>query len=370
MVKAIQVQDRSFKSFQVAIPMASNLVFINTSGPDDSKSHAKRKAVRSQAARDRSQPSNSKAEGATRRRHRKLLSVEIDVDIYGSETSGSASPPTSADNKNFDYQAPRELAYIEEDAQEEDTGLDIGKSPDLMLGKMPGAGWTHPFVPYPNRHFVPAILSHCKLNASCITANVVVFLSRVAAKTVCAKASADPPDLSTMAVDIPELDHPGTKGALRSIWFPMVLAEQAVLNVVVLTATSNYVSVHQTQCSAEVLWQLKENAISSINRGLGHPELATSDQMIGAVAKMAAYEAGFAGDEEQYHVHMKGLTKMVELRGGLQALGLNGLLARMLLWIDLNAAFLLNTQLYFPHTNALPGHTVPQPNPGHFLGES
>lgn len=172
-------------------------------------------------------------------------------------------------------------------------------------------------------------------------------------------------DLSKMAVDIPELDHPGAKGSLRSLWFPMVISEQATLNVVILTAAFHYLSINGQQCKPEVLYKMKQDAITAINQGLRDSALATSDQLIGAVAKMAAYEAGFAGDEAQYHMHMKGLVKMVELRGGLGSLGLNGLLARMLLWIDLNAAFLLQTQLYFPHTNALPGHT---PNPGHFLG--
>lgn len=172
-------------------------------------------------------------------------------------------------------------------------------------------------------------------------------------------------DLSKMAVDIPELDHPGAKGSLRSLWFPMVISEQATLNVVILTAAFHYLSINGQQCKPEVLYKMKQDAITAINQGLRDSALATSDQLIGAVAKMAAYEAGFAGDEAQYHMHMKGLVKMVELRGGLGSLGLNGLLARMLLWIDLNAAFLLQTQLYFPHTNALPGHT---PSPGHFLG--
>lgn len=168
-----------------------------------------------------------------------------------------------------------------------------------------------------------------------------------------------------MAVDIPELDHPGAKGSLRSLWFPMVISEQATLNVVILTAAFHYLSINGQQCKPEVLYKMKQDAITAINQGLRDSALATSDQLIGAVAKMAAYEAGFAGDEAQYHMHMKGLVKMVELRGGLGSLGLNGLLARMLLWIDLNAAFLLQTQLYFPHTNALPGHI---PSPGHFLG--
>ena len=102
---------------------------------------------------------------------------------------------------------------------------------------------------------------------------------------------------------------------------------------------------------------MKQHAITAINRGLQDPTLATSDQLIGAVAKMAAYEAGFAGDEGQYHMHMKGLVKMVELRGGLGSLGLHGLLARMLLWIDLNAAFLLETHLYFPRPKSRPGQS-------------
>lgn len=150
----------------------------------------------------------------------------------------------------------------------------------------------------------------------------------------------------------------------------MAIADQAMLNVVILTATSNYISVHQTQCTPEVLWKLKEDALASVNRGLQDPQLAASDQMIGAVAKMAAYEAGFAGDEKQYRIHMSGLTKMVELRGGLGSLGLNGLLARMLLWIDLNAAFILNTKTHFSHPNPLPGHTGAHPNRGQFLEES
>lgn len=61
---------------------------------------------------------------------------------------------------------------------------------------------------------------------------------------------------------------------------------------------------------------------------------------------------------------------MIELRSGLESIGLNGLLARMLPWIDLNASFILNSKLCFVHNNELPGHTVSEPSPGHFLGAS
>ncbi|KAL8677403.1 MAG: hypothetical protein Q9186_006158 [Xanthomendoza sp. 1 TL-2023] len=288
--------------------MTPELVFINTNRPEDAKSTAQRRAVRSQAAKDHSQSSSSSNDGPKRRRHRKLLAVELEVAIDESESSKDDSPP-----RNIDYEAS---SFVGDHPYRDDIAVNVDYSAVLPPSHMPEA------------------------------------------------------DLSEMAVDIPELDHPGAKGALRSIWFPAVIANQATLNVVILTAASHYLSINRLQCTPEVLYKLKQDAITTINRGLQDPQLATSDQLIGAVAKMAAYEAGFAGDEVQYHMHMKGLVKMVELRGGLQSLGLNGLLARMLLWIDLNAAFILQTHLYFSHTDALPGHTVPEPNPGHFLGAS
>ncbi|KAI4176631.1 MAG: hypothetical protein LQ343_000922 [Gyalolechia ehrenbergii] len=293
--------------------MASNLVFINTSGPDDSKSDAKRKAVRSQAAKDHSTSSSNKPEGAGRRRHRKLLSVEIDLDVYGSDASGgSGSPPTLAESSAVAPEVPSNLDRTEPPS----TGNDL----DPVERTLTKLGLTSPFVPYPENQIAPAMLSHY---------------------------------ISEVAVDIPELDHPGAQGSLRSVWFPMVITAQATLYITILFAASHYLSVRQTRCKPEVLYQLKEEAIAAINRALRDPKLAISDQVIAAVAKIAAYEAGFAGDEEQYHIHMRGLTKMVELRGGLESLELDGLLARMLLFIDLNAAFLLKTKLYFPHANAL-----------------
>ena len=173
-----------------------------------------------------------------------------------------------------------------------------------------------------------------------------------------------------MAVDIPELDHPGKKGSLRSKWFPMVITEAATFNVVILIAASHYAATHSIYGSAEILYRLKQDALWAIKRALQDAAVEVTDQLIGAVAKMASYEAMF-GTEAQYHIHMTGLVKMIDLRGGLESLlALDGLLARMCLWIDLNSAFLLGTKLYFSHAKSLPGHSIPAPNPGHFLGES
>ena len=120
----------------------------------------------------------------------------------------------------------------------------------------------------------------------------------------------------------------------------MVITEAALLNVVLLTAASHYASDRAIPRARECLYSLKHEAISATKGLLAEATSALNDQAIGAVAKLASYEAMF-GDQKQYHTHMRALKRMVEMRGGLLSLGLGGLLMRMVLWIDLNAAFLL-----------------------------
>ena len=178
-----------------------------------------------------------------------------------------------------------------------------------------------------------------------------------------------PPDLSNLATDIPELDA-GHPGLLRSRWFPMVITESALLNIVLLTAASHYASSRLMPNTKQCLYSLKHEAISATNKLLLQNVAMINDQVIGAVAKLASYEAMF-GEREQYHTHMRALVRMVEMRGGLLALGLDGLLMRMVLWIDLNSAFLLGCPVYFKTTIPLAGHVaIVEPCPSHFLGAS
>lgn len=157
----------------------------------------------------------------------------------------------------------------------------------------------------------------------------------------------------------------------------MVITETALLNVVLLTAASHYASsVALIPRAKTSLFYLKHEAITAVNRLIASSSKSggvVDDQTVGAVAKMASFEAMF-GEREQYHTHMRALVHLVGLRGGLEALGLGGLLARMVLWIDLNAAFLLNCPVYFKPARPLAGHVAllepPGPCPGHFLGAS
>ncbi len=156
----------------------------------------------------------------------------------------------------------------------------------------------------------------------------------------------------------------------------MVIANLVTLNIVLLTSASHYVVFHQLHHDRhirQVLLRLKYQTLTCINR-LVHTANQNrggcDDAVIGAVAKMASYEAMF-GVPELYHMHMRGLQNMIRFRGGLETLGLDGLLQRMVLWVDVNSASLLKSSVYFVPNVPLAGHVAMQrPNPSGFLGVS
>ncbi|OJJ43876.1 hypothetical protein ASPZODRAFT_890329 [Penicilliopsis zonata CBS 506.65] len=173
-----------------------------------------------------------------------------------------------------------------------------------------------------------------------------------------------------MAVDIPELDQPGNQGLLRTRWFPLVISEPALFHVILLIAASHHASVHGSPDSLRLnLLQLRHAAVQSINDALAARPAALGDALIGAVAKMASYEAMF-GTTDHYNIHMQGLIQLIRLRGGFGALGLDGLLRRIVIWIDRNAAHLHQLPLYFPGLDFASGRPLLEPSPSHFLGFS
>jgi hypothetical protein len=169
-----------------------------------------------------------------------------------------------------------------------------------------------------------------------------------------------------MAVDIPELDQPGKKGLLRTRWFPLVITEPCSFYAILLLSASNVAALQHHEKAAYDVLQLKAHAIASINEAFSSGDKArTSDAVIGAVVKMASYEA-MQGDVESYRVHMAGVKRMVDLRGGLTSLGLGGLLRRIVIWVDLNSAFLLNLPRVFPGENFAEDQDD-EPNPERFI---
>lgn len=180
-------------------------------------------------------------------------------------------------------------------------------------------------------------------------------------------------DLASIAIDILELDQPQDRILLRTLWFPLVMTNSCLFLVTMLIAASHYTSAQQKQRQQQHdtpdlalalpnLLDLRCEALQSINQAIGmqHGDGVLSDALIGAVAKMASYEASF-GDLDNYTVHMQALSKIVRLRGGLESLGLDGLLRRIVVWVDRRGASLYGSMLYFPEEStpitAFPMHS-------------
>ena len=61
---------------------------------------------------------------------------------------------------------------------------------------------------------------------------------------------------------------------------------------------------------------------------------------------------------------------MLKMRGGLSTLGLDGLLERMVVWIDLNAAHLTGTEVALGNEAFPTTVSFAAPDPFHFAGIS
>lgn len=174
-----------------------------------------------------------------------------------------------------------------------------------------------------------------------------------------------------MAVDIPDLDQ-GRPGSLRSTWFPFVIRHEGMLETILLIAGSCYLN-QNTALQAQhgdvrpTLVNLRQKALVKIRQMIMDDSIRNNDMTIAAVIKMASFEAMY-GSQEAYNFHMNALRKLVDSRGGLTQLGVEGILERMICWVDYNAACLMNTSTFFPEGNALPKPLVF--DPAAFIGGS
>lgn len=134
-------------------------------------------------------------------------------------------------------------------------------------------------------------------------------------------------------------------------------------------AASHYRTIHGARSHTIDVLQVREMAMAEVNSALRDPVRSTSDQIIAAVAQLASYEALF-GDRNIFNMHMSGVTRMVSLRGGLSALGVDGLLERILLWVDSNTAHITGSGVYFDKAMFPSNVDHPSPDPRRFAGAS
>ncbi|KAH9210937.1 hypothetical protein DL95DRAFT_465303 [Leptodontidium sp. 2 PMI_412] len=124
------------------------------------------------------------------------------------------------------------------------------------------------------------------------------------------------------------LQHP------RKRWLALATQDAAIFHVALSHYTGNYSLVYQESDPVEAL-RFRMEAMRLVNQRPGHVERALPDDTLGTVASLSSYEAWATnGSLTAISTHMKGLQRLVTLRGGLQA-DMNPYTRRLFLWADL-----------------------------------
>lgn len=286
--------------------------FLNFTNPKDAKDASTRRSVRSHVTSKQHEKQRKRAAAEQARR-----------DQQASSPDGLASPAIPVPDS-------RRTSYVESSGPSE-TSSPEDSSPAHSASSPPPPTRLSPLEVYPEEWhpYLRPIMDHY---------------------------------VNSMSIDLPETD-PASRALLVDRFLTLVFSDPAPLHALILTAAAHWNKLRPDRPHQINLLQLRGMAIQEINRALvdhGPNGRATSDVMIAAVGKMATYELLF-GDRNTFHTHMTGLQRMISLRGGLPQLGTDGLLERILLWIDSNASDITNGALYFPPAafSSTDGHPRP-----------
>ena len=146
-----------------------------------------------------------------------------------------------------------------------------------------------------------------------------------------------------MAPGIIAVDVRNTSDLMRLHWFGTAMSDQGFMHSLLST-----VALHRYvfgRGPIETVLYHRAHAIASVNSALTNPDISVgfSDANIGAVFNLLSVEESLASpyfghlrphDDQpnQREMHLNGLLRMVEMRGGLMAMNSNRILQAFILW--------------------------------------
>ncbi|KAM3080748.1 hypothetical protein ACMFMG_005678 [Clarireedia jacksonii] len=131
---------------------------------------------------------------------------------------------------------------------------------------------------------------------------------------------------------------------MRHAFFALSIHDDALFYTYLSHYAASYHSHFRTGSSLESVFY-RSRAIELVNARLMTQDL--NEGTVAAVANMAIYDSS-NGSKESMKVHLQGLRKMVELRGGLQEGGFSQHIQRLIAWTDINTANILSEKPHFP----------------------
>ncbi|PYI18200.1 hypothetical protein BO99DRAFT_403745 [Aspergillus violaceofuscus CBS 115571] len=135
--------------------------------------------------------------------------------------------------------------------------------------------------------------------------------------------------------------YDGTCSMFRTmldIGFLDVVRESIALSQL-LSASSKHLGHLYADDSSTDHYRYTAHATTLLQQRLGDPATCVTDEVVVAVLAFCCY-ANMTRDPKLLNVHMNGLSRILDCRGGVQSLDSNPLLRTMLYWVDVNGAYI------------------------------
>ncbi|KAH8594535.1 fungal-specific transcription factor domain-containing protein [Bisporella sp. PMI_857] len=116
-------------------------------------------------------------------------------------------------------------------------------------------------------------------------------------------------------------------------WLSCAMSDPAMMAAILILSAGHY-AAHHGQAGQGLLDMSRGYAISQINRRMSDKSLAINNETVAAVACLAIQEC-LNGDMEHCRLHLSGLERIIQLRGDNWTDGLDLIIIRILVWLDI-----------------------------------
>lgn len=122
--------------------------------------------------------------------------------------------------------------------------------------------------------------------------------------------------------------RPQPNNRFMKLWIPLSIQDPLILHVV-LCSTASF--LHETgHLPKTVLYMHRATVARLLNNHISSPSMCTDDSAMLAVTQLIV-TSWYWGSTQELHAHMDGFKKMIQKRGGMQNLGMEGYTSKMAL---------------------------------------
>lgn len=122
--------------------------------------------------------------------------------------------------------------------------------------------------------------------------------------------------------------NPGPDDPIIKLYYPFCIQNPLMLQIILYTSACFLNETGHMPKTGFMAY--KGKAIHMLNENLRSQQHQTDDAVIAGVIQLILDE-WYWGDTDDLKAHMRGLREMIRIRGGFQYLGMDGLLAKMVI---------------------------------------